>query len=81
MPNQASEPENMKSNLKANGQRIRINTVIIGEPAIWLSKWKQRGLITSYTDAIIQALKLFNEKQVEQDLKKEQLENLTEYEN
>ena len=59
--------------------RVRINTIIIGEPAQWLGEWKQRGLITSYTDGIIQALKLYNEKQAEQDLKKAQIANLTQY--
>ena len=60
--------------------RIRINTLIVGEPAQWLEEWKQRGIITSYSDGIIQALKLYNEKQVEQDLKKAQINSLTQYE-
>jgi hypothetical protein len=62
-----------------NGQKIRINTIIDGEPAKWLWEWKQRGLITSYTDGIIQALKIYNEKQIEQDLKKAQIANLAQY--
>jgi hypothetical protein len=61
-------------------QKIRINTIIDGEPAKWLGEWKQRGLITSYTDGIIQALKIYNEKQLEQDLKKAQIATLTQYE-
>ena len=61
------------------GQKIRINTIIDGEPAKWLGEWKQRGLITSYTDGIIQALKIYNEKQTEQDLKKAQIATLTQY--
>jgi hypothetical protein len=61
-------------------QKIRINTIIDGEPAKWLGEWKQRGLITSYTDGIIQALKIYNEKQIEQDLKKAQIATLTQYE-
>ncbi|MCL2643618.1 MAG: hypothetical protein FWD52_08965 [Candidatus Bathyarchaeota archaeon] len=56
--------------------KIRINTLIVGEPAQWLGEWKQRGIITSYSDGIIQALKLYNEKQVEQDLKKVQVDSL-----
>lgn len=60
----------------ANNQKIRINTVIIGEPATWLKEWKRRGLVTSYTDAIIQALRVFNEKLTEQDLKSAQLGNM-----
>jgi hypothetical protein len=57
-------------------QKIRINTVVIGEPAKWLNEWKRRGLVTSYTDAIIQALRTFNEKVIEQDLKSAQLGNI-----
>jgi hypothetical protein len=56
--------------------KIRINTVVIGEPAKWLNEWKRRGLVTSYTDAIIQALRTFNEKITEQDLKSAQLGNI-----
>jgi len=44
-----------------------------GEPAKWLSEWKHRGLVTSYTDAVIQALRALNEKVIEQDLKAAQL--------
>lgn len=61
---------------ESNGQKIRINTVVIGEPAKWLNEWKRRGLVTTYTDAIIQALRVFNEKVTEQDLKSAQLGNI-----
>jgi hypothetical protein len=47
-----------------------------GEPAEWLDEWKRRGLVTSYTDAVIQALRLFNERVVEQDLKITQLNDM-----
>jgi hypothetical protein len=63
-----------------NGQKIRINTVVIGEPAKWLNEWKRRGIVTSYTDAIIQALRVFNERLTEQDLKSAQLGNMQRYE-
>lgn len=53
--------------------KIRINTTLIGEPAKWLYEWKRRGLVTSYTDAVLQALRILNEKLVEQDLKSAQL--------
>lgn len=56
-----------------NASKIRINTTVTGEPAKWLDEWKRRGLVTSYTDAIIQSLRAFNEKIVEQDLKAAQL--------
>lgn len=47
-----------------------------GEPAKWLSEWKTRGLITSYTDAVIQALRVLKEKITEQDLKLVKLGNI-----
>lgn len=56
--------------------RIRINFIVTGDPAKWLAAWKRRGLITSYTDAVIQALRTFNEKVTEQDLKTAHLGNL-----
>jgi len=61
-------------------KKIRINTTVIGEPAKWLSEWKRRGLVTSYTDAIIQALRTLNERVIEQDLKSAQLGNMQRYE-
>ena len=57
-------------------ESVRINTIIAGEPAKWLNAWKRRGLITSYTDAVIQALRALNEKVTEQDLKSAQLGNI-----
>lgn len=65
----------------SKGARIRINTVITGEPAKWLDEWKRRGLVNSYTDAIIQAIRAFNEKVIEQDLKSAQLGNIQRAEN
>jgi hypothetical protein len=65
-----------KATETSNGSKIRINTIVIGEPAKWLIEWKRRGLVTSYTDAIIQALRTFNEKLTEQDLKSAQLGNI-----
>lgn len=56
--------------------RVRINMVVEGEPAEWLNDWKERGLVTSYTDAVIQSLRTFNEKITEQDLKAVQLNNM-----
>jgi len=57
-------------------ERLRINTVIRGEPAKILLELKRRGIVTSNTDAIIQALRALYEKVVEQDLKRVQLEAL-----
>lgn len=59
---------------------IRINMTVEGEPAIWINEWKRRGLITSYTDAVIQALRALHEKVTEQDLKSAQLKNMKSYE-
>ena len=56
--------------------RVRINTVIIGEPAEWLIEWKKRGIISSYTDAVIQALRSFHDETVENELKSIQIQNL-----
>jgi len=50
--------------------------MVEGEPAAWLNEWKRRGLITSYTDAVVQALRALNEKVTEQDLKSVQLGNM-----
>jgi hypothetical protein len=56
--------------------KIRINTCVKGDPARWLHEWKRRGLVTSNTDAIIQAFRAFNEKITQQDLKSAQLGNI-----
>jgi len=56
--------------------RVRINTVVTGEPARWLKEWKRRGIINSYTGAVIQALRTFNQKVTEQDLKQVHLRSL-----
>ena len=66
----------MKRAYEEPSQKIRINTVITGEPAKWLNEWKRRGLVTSFTDAVIQALRAFNERITEQDLKSAQLGNI-----
>jgi len=54
--------------------------VVEGEPAEWLKEWKKRGLVSSYTDAVIQSLRAFNEKITEQDLKLVQLNNMKNFE-
>jgi len=56
-------------------KRIRVNMTMEGEQAEWLEEWKRRGLVTSYTDTVIQALRLFNDKIIEQDLRNAQLVN------
>jgi hypothetical protein len=49
--------------------RVRINTIVDGEPAQWLLTWKRRGLVRSNSDAIRQAFRCFNEKLLELDNK------------
>jgi len=56
--------------------RIRINMIVEGEPAKWLIDWRRRGLVTSYTDGVIQAIRALNDKVTEQDLKSAQLGNI-----
>jgi len=41
-----------------------------------LENWKRRGIINSYTDGVIQALRAFDLKVTEQDLKRFQLRSL-----
>ena len=55
--------------------KARINTVLSGEPALWLMEWKRRGLILSNSDAVVQAFRALQEKIIEQDLKSIQLGN------
>lgn len=52
--------------------KVRINTTISGEPAKWLTEWKERGLIVSNTDAILQAFRILHEHIVEGDIKNAQ---------
>lgn len=55
--------------------RVRVNVVVKGEPARWLREWKRRGLFTSTSDAVVQALRALNEKITELDIKMLQLKN------
>lgn len=50
--------------------------LVEGEPAEWLQEWKRRGLVTSYTDAVIQALRTLQVRIIDEDLKITQLNNL-----
>jgi hypothetical protein len=49
---------------------------IEGEPAAWLREWRARGLINSFSDGVIQALRVLHERVTEQDLKSAQLGNM-----
>lgn len=58
--------------------KVRINTKISGQPAEILLELKRRGLVTSNTDAIIQALMALYENVVDRDLRAAQLRTLRE---
>ena len=62
---------NNKSETK---KTIAINFKLSGEPAEWLTGWKRRGLVTSYTDACLQGLVVLRERFCEADLKASKLE-------
>jgi hypothetical protein len=66
--------------MKNRQPKVRINTTISGEPARILIELKNRGIATSNTDAIIQALFTLYDKIVERDLKTAQLRTLREVE-
>ena len=63
-----------------SAQKIRINTSISGEPAEILLELKRRGIVTSNTDAVIQALYAFHEKILDRDLRLARLKTLKEAE-
>jgi hypothetical protein len=56
--------------------KVRVNTLITGEPAEILLELKQRGIVTSHSDAVIQGLLAFHEKVVQRDLARERLKSL-----
>ena len=58
----------MSGKLTQKMVKVRINTIIEGEPATALLEWKRRGIVRSNTDAIRQSFRLFQEKLVEADL-------------
>jgi len=55
---------------------IRINTTIYGEPAKMLLELKRKNIFTSNTDAVIQSIRVFYNKVVEEELKRAQLRTL-----
>ena len=61
---------------KEPARRVRINTCISGEPAEILLQLKRRGLVTSNTDAVIQALLALHEKILDRDLRLARLKTL-----
>lgn len=55
---------------------IRLNLSLNGDPASWLIEWKNRGLVTSCKDAVIQAFTVLHQLIAEQDLKDARLKTL-----
>ena len=60
--------------------KVRINTTISGQPAEILLELKRRGIVTSNTDAVIQALFALHEKVLDRDLRLARLRTLKEVE-
>ena len=56
-----------RSKISKENPSIRINTVIRGDPALWLLEWKRRGIVRSNSDAIRQAFRAFREKLANED--------------
>ena len=57
---------------------VRLNTEIRGEPASMLLSLKERGLVNSFTDAIVQGIVMLYEKAVQRDELKAKVELLQE---
>lgn len=64
---------NSKNEMK---RTVAINLKLSGDPANWLTQWKQRGLVTSYTDACLQGLVILRDRFNEQDLKASKVEQV-----
>lgn len=56
-------------------KKVSVNLKLTGEPAKWLTEWKNRGIISSYTDAVLQGLMSLRDKINEQDLKAARLQD------
>ena len=52
---------------------LRINIKLEGEPARWFWEWRERGLVKSSVDAVLQAFRLYQERLIEFDRKREKL--------
>lgn len=48
--------------------KVRINTEVVGEPAVILMELKSRGLVRDNTDAVTQGLMALYEKVLKRDL-------------
>ena len=70
---QGIDPDNQQ-----HFKSVRLNTEIKGEPAKMLLSLKERGLVNSFTDAIVQGIVLLYEKAVQRDELKAKVELLQE---
>lgn len=70
---QKPDPCNQK-----HSRTVRLNTEIRGEPASMLLSLKERGLVNSFTDAIVQGIVMLYEKAVQRDELKAKVELLQE---
>lgn len=61
---------------KKSSPRFRLNLTIYGEPAEWVGAWRERGLIASARDLVIQSLRALHDKTVQEDLKCAQLKSV-----
>lgn len=54
--------------------KVRINVTIVGQPAEFLKELRRRGLAVSNHDSVIQGLLVLQERILNHDLKKAELE-------
>jgi hypothetical protein len=77
MPNHSKSRPNISHEYQdKESQKVHVNVLIFGTPAIFLKEYKRRGLALSNRDAIIQGLAALEERMVNLDLKKSELKNL-----
>ena len=63
-------------NTQVEKKRVSVNLKLTGEPMKWLIEWKNRGIISSYTDAVLQGLMTLRDRINEQDLKAAKLQDM-----
>lgn len=56
--------------------RFRLNLTIYGEPAEWVVDLRERGLISTNRDLVLQSLQTLHDKTVERDLRSAQLKSI-----
>jgi hypothetical protein len=56
------------------GSSVRINVTLRGKPAELLLRWKSDGVVTSFRDAIVQAIFSLDDRLLERELKRMRIE-------